>query len=83
MRISSVVLMAKLAASAECSALRSRMVRRAAAFGDIITAEDLRAVQDVLYQPRMPSRDLVIVRQGDTPAEMMLPDALLRLALSP
>lgn len=46
---------------AALSALRSRTVRRSGAFGDIITAEDLRAVQDVLYQPRMPT----IMRNGD------------------
>nr|WP_313393308.1 LPD7 domain-containing protein [Brevundimonas diminuta] len=46
---------------AALSALRSRTVRRAGAFGDIITAEDLRVVQDVLYQTRMPT----VMRNGD------------------
>lgn len=46
---------------AALSALRSRTVRRAGAFGDSITAENLRTVQDVLYQPRMPT----VMRNGD------------------
>lgn len=46
---------------AALSALRSRTIRRAGSFGDILTAQDLRAVQDVLYQPRMPT----VMRNGD------------------